>query len=54
MNQEFLLQLITAPVVTEKSSIAADLNNQYVFKVDSSANKADIKEIGRASCRERV
>ncbi|AFT67747.1 MAG: 50S ribosomal protein L23 [Cycloclasticus pugetii] len=43
MNQEFLLQLITAPVVTEKSSIAADLNNQYVFKVDSSANKADIK-----------
>ena len=30
MNQEFLLQLITAPVVTEKSSIAADLNNQQL------------------------
>jgi len=43
MNQEFLLQLITAPVVTEKSSIAADANNQYVFKVSSSANKSDIK-----------
>lgn len=43
MNQEFLLQLITAPVVTEKSSIAADANNQYVFKVSSSANKTEIK-----------
>jgi ribosomal protein L23 len=39
MNNEFLLQLITAPVVTEKSSIAADQNNQYVFKVNNSANK---------------
>ncbi|MEW5007940.1 MAG: 50S ribosomal protein L23 [Cycloclasticus sp.] len=43
MNQEFLLQLITAPVVTEKSSIAADLNNQYVFKVSNTANKTEIK-----------
>ena len=43
MNQEFLLQLITAPVVTEKSSIAADNSNQYVFKVDSRANKSEIK-----------
>ena len=43
MNQEFLLQLITAPVVTEKSSIAADKNNQYVFKVNNTANKSEIK-----------
>ena len=43
MNQEFLLQLITAPVVTEKSSIAADKNNQYVFKVSNVANKTEIK-----------
>jgi large subunit ribosomal protein L23 len=43
MNQEFLLQLITAPVVTEKSSIVADKNNQYVFKVNNSANKTEIK-----------
>jgi Ribosomal protein L23 len=43
MNQEFLLQLITAPVVTEKSSIAADNSNQYVFKVDGRANKSEIK-----------
>jgi large subunit ribosomal protein L23 len=43
MNQEFLLQLIMAPVVTEKSSLAADNNNQYVFKVSSSANKTEIK-----------
>ncbi|MEO1888314.1 MAG: 50S ribosomal protein L23 [Cycloclasticus sp.] len=43
MNQEFLLQLITAPVVTEKSSLAADNNNQYVFKVNGAANKTEIK-----------
>ncbi|ORU92329.1 MAG: 50S ribosomal protein L23 [Cycloclasticus sp. symbiont of Poecilosclerida sp. N] len=43
MNQEFLLQLITAPVVTEKSSLAADKRNQYVFKVNNSANKTEIK-----------
>ncbi len=43
MNQEFLLQLIVAPIVTEKSSIAADNNNQYVFKVNSDANKTEIK-----------
>jgi len=43
MNQEFLLQLIMAPVVTEKTSIAADLNNQYVFKVLKTATKTEIK-----------
>ncbi|PCH83997.1 MAG: 50S ribosomal protein L23 [Piscirickettsiaceae bacterium] len=43
MNQEFLLQLITAPVVTEKTANAADNSNQYVFKVLTSANKTEIK-----------
>jgi large subunit ribosomal protein L23 len=43
MNQEFLLQLIAAPVVTEKSSAAADSSNQYVFKVNKTANKTEIK-----------
>lgn len=43
MNQEFLLQLITAPLVTEKTSIAADTKNQYVFKVLKTATKPDIK-----------
>jgi len=43
MNQEFLLQLIVAPVVTEKSSLAADNNNQYVFKVRNDSTKTEIK-----------
>jgi len=43
MNQEFLLQLILSPVVTEKSSLAADSSNQYVFKVNKAANKTEIK-----------
>ena len=43
MNREFLLQLITAPVVTEKSAAASDKHNQYVFKVNKTATKTDIK-----------
>ena len=43
MNQEFLLQLIEAPVISEKSTLAADAGNQYVFKVSKAANKKEIK-----------
>ena len=43
MNQEFLLQLIQAPVISEKSTLAADAANQYVFKVRKDANKKAIK-----------
>ena len=43
MNQEFLLQLIEAPVISEKSTLAAESGNQYVFKVSKSANKQEIK-----------
>lgn len=43
MNQEFLLQLIEAPVISEKSTLAADAANQYVFKVARDANKKEIK-----------
>ena len=41
MNTKYL-EIIKAPVVTEKSTNAGSLN-QYVFKVDSKASKIEIK-----------
>ncbi|MCA9873254.1 MAG: 50S ribosomal protein L23 [Anaerolineales bacterium] len=37
-------EIVRRPVVTEKSSYQADINNQYTFAVDSRANKVQIKE----------
>ena len=36
------LDIIKAPVITEKSQIA-QANGQYTFKVDPKANKTEIK-----------
>ena len=36
--------IIRRPVVTEKSSYLADVNNQYTFVVDARANKLQIKK----------
>ena len=44
MNQERIFQVLTAPHVSEKAAIAADQNNQYVFKVAVDATKAEIKK----------
>jgi len=43
MNQEQLYTVILAPVVSEKSTRAAEVANQVVFKVVKAANKADVK-----------
>jgi len=37
------LEIIKAPVITEKAGLLAQ-KNQYVFKVDSRANKTEIKQ----------
>ena len=42
MNQEKLFDVLRAPLVTEKTARANQVN-QYVFRVDTSANKAEIK-----------
>lgn len=42
MKQEYILQVIRGPVVTEKSSAAA-AKKQLVFKVAREANKEDIR-----------
>ncbi len=43
MNQEKLMNVLLEPRVTEKSTVAAELNNQFTFKVRKDADKQDIK-----------
>lgn len=42
MNTKYL-EIIKAPVITEKSAQLSQNANQYAFKVDSKANKTEIK-----------
>ena len=42
-QQARLMQVILAPVISEKSTFVADKNRQVVFRVDSRATKPDIK-----------
>jgi len=44
MREQDLMTVLLEPHVSEKSSIVADKNNQFVFKVDPRANKTDIKD----------
>ncbi|KAA0891055.1 50S ribosomal protein L23 [Pusillimonas sp. ANT_WB101] len=43
MNAERLLQVILAPVVTEKATLVAEKNNQVAFRVVADATKPEIK-----------
>jgi large subunit ribosomal protein L23 len=45
MNEDRLMKVLLGPVVSEKASIAAELNRQYAFRVLPDATK---REIGRA------
>jgi len=42
-NQERLMQVLLAPVVSEKSTFIGEKRNQYVFHVASNATKPEIK-----------
>ena len=42
-QQARLMQVILAPVISEKSTFVADKNRQVVFRVDSRATKPEIK-----------
>ena len=43
MSQERLMKVLMAPHVSEKSTVAADSSNQFVFKVAKDATKAEVK-----------
>ena len=42
-NADQLMTVVLAPVVSEKSTLVADKNRQYVFRVADSATKPEIK-----------
>ncbi len=44
MNKERLLSIVLAPVVSEKSTVCAELSNRFVFKVAKDATKPEIKK----------
>jgi large subunit ribosomal protein L23 len=44
MSELSLMQVLQSPVVSEKSSIAADKSNRFVFKVLKTATKPQIKK----------
>lgn len=44
MKKERLFQLVLGPHISEKATIVAEGNNQYVFKVAKDANKPEIKQ----------
>ena len=43
MNKDRLPNILTTPLVTEKTTLVGEANNQYVFKVVKDANKLEIK-----------
>ena len=43
MNAERLMQVILAPIVTEKATFVADKNQQIALRVASDATKPEIK-----------
>jgi len=43
VNREQLMTVLLAPHVTEKTSLAMQNHNQYVFRVRRNATKTDIK-----------
>jgi large subunit ribosomal protein L23 len=44
MNREQLMNVLIAPHVTEKTSLAMQNSNQYTFRVQRKASKTDIKQ----------
>ncbi len=44
MNREQLMTVLVAPHVTEKTSMAMQNHNQYVFRVRRQATKIEIKQ----------
>lgn len=44
MNKEYLTKVILAPVISEKSTMVAERNRLFVFKVLKDANKIEVKD----------
>lgn len=43
MNQERIYQVLLGPHISEKATVVAEKNRQFVFRVRTDANKLEIK-----------
>ncbi len=43
LNKYHLASVLQAPIISEKSTIAAEKNNRFFFKVQKKANKKKVK-----------
>lgn len=44
MNRERMYQILLAPHISEKSTMAAEASNQIVFRVATTATKIEVKQ----------
>lgn len=44
MNQERILKVLVAPLISEKAALASDASNAVVFKVVNDATRQEIKK----------
>ena len=44
MNQERIMKILIAPIVSEKSTRLADENRQFAFKVMADASKPEVRK----------
>ena len=44
MNKERVMKVLLAPHISEKSTVVADQNRQFIFKVLKDASKAEVKQ----------
>jgi large subunit ribosomal protein L23 len=44
MNQERLLKVILSPHISEKATRITDKNNEYVFEVENTATKPEVRD----------
>lgn len=44
MNQERIYQVLLGPHISEKATVVAEKNRQFVFRVRTDANKLEIKK----------
>lgn len=44
MNEERLMKVLVAPHISEKGTRVAEVNRQYVFKVQTDATKPEIRQ----------
>lgn len=44
MNNERLMKVLLGPIISEKSTIATEMSNQYAFRVVKDATKQEIQK----------